>query len=169
MKRKLVFILVAGLLLFPWTVAYAYDDAAASTGTVEITPADTSSLPHFNVCGNAIGSVTPGDLFIIDITGSDTDTFFSLYLTNADELIHNFRYMTLNIGTYIQTATGEWEKASSSENVPDIILTMQNGIVSFALGGGARYKITIDKGCFNCYAIGAVKTIVLPDFYLTTS
>jgi hypothetical protein len=169
MKRKLVFALVAALLLFPWTVAYAYDDAAAATGPVEITSAGTASLPQFNAFGNAIGGVTPGDIFLIDITGSDVDTSFTLYLTNTDELIHNFRYMTLNIGIYIQTGTGAWEKAPAVENSRDIYLTMQNGTVSFVLAGGAKYKITIDKGCFYCYGIGAGRTAVLPDFYLTTN
>jgi hypothetical protein len=171
MKRKLLFLFIAALLLFPWTVAYAYDDAAAATGPVGIVPAVSASLPRFNAYGHAIGGVTPGDLFLIDSSNSPDDTAFTLCITNTDELIHDYRYITLNIGTYIQTATGEWANVSTGEgtNPRETYLTMQNGAISFMLAGGARYKITIDKGCFYCYGIGADRTLALPDFYLTVS
>jgi hypothetical protein len=167
MKRKLLFIIVATFLLFPWTVAYAYDDAAASTGPVTITSVPTNDLPQFNVFGNAISGVTPGDIFVIDSTGTDIDSSFTLSLTNIDELVHNFRYMTLKIGIYILNGNSAWEKAPDSEYPSDIYLTMQNGAVSFTLAGNAKYKITVDKGCFNCYCIGSEKTVALPGFYLT--
>jgi hypothetical protein len=168
MKRKLVFIIIAALLLFPWTVAYAYGDAAASTGAAVITPAEADSLPQFNVFGKAIGSVNRGDIFTIDNTGSDSDTSFTLSLTNTDELIDDFRYMTLNIGIYIRNSDGEWEKAPFADNVnSSVYLTMQNGSVSFTLAGGAVYKVSVEKGCFYCYGSGAVKTVTLPEFYLS--
>ena len=171
MKRKLFFLFFASLLLVPWTVAYAYGDASAATGQVDIIPAQPAGLPQFNVCGNAIGGVTPGDLFLVDTPNTPNDTPFTLYITNTDELIHNYRYITLCIGIYARTATGQWEKvpAVEGENPPETLLTMQNGAISFVLAGGARYKITIDKGCFYCYGIGTDRTIALPDFYLTVS
>jgi hypothetical protein len=46
---------------------------------------------------------------------------------------------------------------------------MQNGEVSFVLAGNAKYKVTVDKGCYYRYGIGSGRTAVLPDFYLTTS
>jgi len=171
MKRKLIFLLIAALLLVPWTVAYAYDDAAAATGPFDIVSAALTSLPKFNAYGNAIGGVTPGDLFLVDTSNSPNDTAFTLYITNTDELIHDYRYLTLNIGTYVQTATGAWEKVPTGEgeNPRETCLTMQNGAISFVLAGGSKYKITIDKGCFYCYGIGADRTLTLPDFYLTVS
>lgn len=168
MKRKLVFIIIAALLLFPWTVAYAYGDAAASTGAAAITPAEADSLPQFNVFGKAIGSVNRGDIFTIDNTGSDSDTSFTLSLTNTDELIDDFRYMTLNIGIYIRNGDGEWEKAPFADSVNNsIYLTMQNGSVSFTLAGGAVYKVSVEKGCFYCYGTNGIKTVTLPEFYLS--
>jgi hypothetical protein len=166
MKRKLLFTFIVALLLFPCTVAYAYDSAAASTSDGAISTADTASLPKFNIYGNAVGSVTPGDIFIIDNTGRESAASFTLYLTNADELIHNFRYMTLNIGIYSPAKTGEWLKVPVPES---IYLTMQNAISCFSLDGSAKYKITIEKGCFYCYATGSEKTVALPEFYLTTN
>jgi hypothetical protein len=171
MKRKLIFSLITALLLVPCTVAYAYDDAAAATGSVVITSPGPASLPQFHVYGNAIGGITPGDIFLIDSSGSAVDTTLTLYITNTDELIHNFRYLTLKIGTYVQDSAVGWEKvpAAEGDDSQETYLTMQNGAVSFVLAGGARYKITIDKGCFYCYGIGAGETCSLPDFYLAVS
>lgn len=170
MKRKLFFLLVAALLLVPWTVAYAYDSAAAGTGQVEIVPAAPAALPEFNAFGHAIGGVTPGDLFFIDSSICPDDTLFTLYITNTDELSHNYRYLTLHIGTYIRTSAGGWEIIPAGEGTQAAIyLTLQNGAASFGLAGGARYKITIDKGCFYCYGTGGEKTLARPDFYLTAN
>jgi hypothetical protein len=170
MKRKLIFTLIAALLLAPWTVAYAYDSASAATGPVTITSPEAASLPQFNVYGNAIGGVIPGDIFLVDTTGSPGDTTFTLYITNTDELVHRYRYMTLNIGTYVQNGSGEWKKAPAGpgESAGETYLTLQNGAVSFILAGSARYKITIEKGCFYCYGNNADRKSALPDFYLTT-
>jgi hypothetical protein len=44
---------------------------------------------------------------------------------------------------------------------------MQNGQVSFTLPGYARYKITIDKGCFYYYGDSDGEGAVAPEFYLT--
>ncbi len=171
MKRKLIFFLIAALLLVPWTVAYAYDDAAAATGPVMITSPGPDSLPRFNVYGKAIGGLTPGDIFLIDCSGSTIDTSFTLYITNTDELVHNFRYMTLNIGTYVETDPGGWEKVATveGENPRETYLTMQNGMMSFVLAGGTKYKITIEKGCYYCYGTGTDGKSTLPEFYLTAS
>ncbi len=169
MKRKLIFTIITALLLIPWTVAYAYDDAAAANGPVTITSPKPESLPRFNAYGHAIGGVTPGDIFLIDSSGSNINSIYTLYITNTDELTHYFRYMTLNIGIYVETAPDEWEKVSSfqGEGNQETYLTMQNGMISFILEGGARYKITIDKGCFYCYGIDAESVPTLPEFYLT--
>jgi hypothetical protein len=77
--------------------------------------------------------------------------------------------MTLNIGIYFWTDTGAWVKAPAYENSQGIYLTMQNGSVSFALSGSAKYKITIEKGCFYCYGTGGKRTVALPEFYLTAN
>jgi hypothetical protein len=166
MKRKLFFILAAALLFVPWTVAYAYH-AAAATAPVEVTPAAPAVLPKLNAYGHAIGGVTPGDLFLVDSSGSPDDTAFTLSITNTNELIGDYRYLNLSIGTYFANASGGWEKYFGGEGA--ICLTLQNGAVTFTLAGGARYKITIDKGCFYCYGAGKDGSLAMPDFYLTGS
>ena len=169
MKRKLLFPLIAALLLAPWPVAYAYDEVRAADMPLTIVAADPSSAPQIKAFGHAIGSVSPGDLFQVDMSSIAVDSVFTMYLTNADELVHSYRYLTLNIGIYVQTDIDRWEKltAAAGETLHDIYLTMQGGLVSFTLPGSARYKITIEQGCFYYYGSGA-GSIAIPGFNLTT-
>ncbi len=171
MKRKLIFPLIAALLLTPWPVAYAYDEAMAINAPMTVEAAEPATAPKLNAFGNAIGGVTPGDLFHIDSANSTADTLFTLYITNIDELVYHYRYMTLNVGIYVQTGIDQWEKVtwSEGETPRETYITMQNGMVSFMLPGYAKYKITIDKGCFYCYGIGADNSAALPKFYLTAN
>jgi hypothetical protein len=171
MKRKLLFPLVAALLLVPWPIAYAFDEVKAANLPLTIAAAEPSLAPKMEAFGNAIGGVTPGDLFQVDTSGIVVDTQFTIYLTNTDELIHSYRYMTLNIGIYVQTDTDRWERATASNGdaFQDVYLTMQNGLVSFTLPGNARYKITIEKGCFYCYGVNPGESIASPEFNLTAS
>ncbi len=167
MKRKLIFLLVASLLLTPWPVAYAHDAVAGQT-PIQIEAAEATTAPRWNASGNAIGGVTPGDLFYIDTGDVTTDMPVTLYITNTDQLVQYYRYLTLNVGVYVQTGTDHWEKATAGngELLPDTYITMLNGRVSFTLPGYARYKITIDKGCFYCYG-STDESAVSPTFYLT--
>jgi len=171
MKRKLLFPLIVALLLAAWPVAYAYDNALADNIPTTIEVADPSTAPQLNGFGNAIGKVTPGDLFHIDTSGVTADTLFTLSITNTDELVHSYRYMTLNISIYVQADIDRWEKVNtgSGEIPPETYITMQNGTVSFSLPGCAKYKITIDKGCFYCYGAKSNNSVPVPEFYLTTS
>ena len=158
------------LLLAPWPVAYAQESTTAGEQmAVEITVAETSAAPSFNVFGSAIGGVTPGDLFYLDSKGA-MDTLVTLHLTNADELIHYFRYMIFRVGVYVQTGENGWERAtlSDGEPVPDVYLTMRNGMVNFMLPGYSRYKITLDGGSFYSFSIDAGGGgAASPNFYLT--
>lgn len=169
MKRKLIFLLLATLLLTPWPVAYAHNNAMAGQSPIQIEAAKPAAAPHWKAFGKAIGGVTPGDLFYIDTGSSTTDTFITLHITNADELIKYYRYMTLKVGLYAQTGIDQWEKATlgNGELLPDTYITMLNGRVSFTLPGYAKYKITIDKGCFYFYGTGTDDSAVSPTFYLT--
>ena len=171
MKRKLLFPLIVALLLAAWPVVYAYDNALADNIPTTIEVADPSTAPQLNGFGNAIGKVTPGDLFHVDTSGVTADTLFTLSITNTDELVHSYRYMTLNIGIYVQADIDRWEKiyTGSGEIPPETYITMQSGTVSFSLPGCAKYKITIDKGCFYCYGAKSNNSVPVPEFYLTTS
>jgi hypothetical protein len=169
MKRKLILLLLATLLLTPWPVAYAHENDMAGQAPVQIEAAETTAAPHWKAFGKAIGGVTPGDLFYIDTINSTADMLVTLYITNADELSQHYRYLTLNVGVYIQTGTDQWEKTTTDtgEPLPDTYITMLNGRVSFTLPGYAKYKITIDKGCFYCYGTSTDESAVSPTFYLT--
>lgn len=168
MKKKLIFLLLATLLLTPWPVAYAYDNTTAGQSPIQVAAAEAEVAPHWKAFGMAIGSVTPGDLFYIDTGNITTDLLVTLHITNTGELIHYYRYLTLNVGVYTEIGTDQWEKATmgNGELLPDTYITMSNGRVSFTLPGYAKYKITIDKGCFYCYG-STDQSAISPEFYLT--
>ncbi len=169
MKKKLIFLLLGSLLLVPWPAAYAYGNTTQGDEPVHIEVAAPAAAPHWNAYGNAIGGVTPGDLFYIDTGDATADLPVTLYITNTDELVHYYRYLTLNVGVYAQSGSGQWQKATAvnGESLPDTYITMLNGSVSFTLKGNARYKITLDKGCFYCYGTANGKGAISPTFYLT--
>lgn len=152
---KRFFPLIAFFLLLPWPVAYATsagDPAGDDTVTIEV--AEASVKPSYKVFGQAIGSVNPGDLFYVNATDNSADIMTTLSLTNANELVSHYTYLFLKVGVYVDN-DGTWEKASDSngESIPETILSMRNGQVSFLLPGYGKYKITIDGGSF--YAINA--------------
>lgn len=169
MRKRLIFLLLAMLLLAPWPVAYAYDNAGTGPEPVRIDVAPPSAAPGWKVYGGAIGSVpSPGDLFYIDTTGNAADISATLYLTNTDELVHYYRYLILRVGVYRQDDTG-WQRAvrGNGEPLPDTYITMQNGKADLALAGYARYKVTIDSGSFYAYKTAGSSGSVSPRFYLT--
>lgn len=170
-RKKLIFLALAVLLLTPWPVAYArnYTDDMAGQDTVQIEVAEVSTVPRWSAFGKAIGGVTtPGDLFYIDATDHAADIVIILYLTNAQELIHYYRYLILKVGGYVESNTGEWERASTTngELIPDTFITLRNGQVTFTLPGYAKYKVTIDGGSFYCTNASADGDLS-PQFYLT--
>ena len=165
MKRKLIFSLLAVFLLSPWPVVYAYDEALASNTPLSIEAVAPGATPVINAYGKAIGGGTPGDLFYVDASGSGEDMPFTLYITNADELVRQYRYLNLDVGIYVYTFDAGWERAGTGDG--DIYITMHNAVTSFILPGFARYKITIDGGCFYSYGAGGGDAAA-PRFYLTT-
>ena len=113
---KKIFPLLALLLLAPWPVAYAHDNDGAAQETIQVTIADSSAAPSATAFGKAISGVTPGDLFYIDATENVADIKVILYLTNAQELIHFYRYMNQQVGVYVEGSNGEGSKPSRSRH-----------------------------------------------------
>jgi hypothetical protein len=169
MKRKLFLALLALTVLIPWPVAYAYDNNQGEPDSIVIETAAATAQPGWKAFGHAIGGVTPGDLFYIDTGNLTPDIPVTLYITNTDELVHYYRYLTLNIGIYVEAEPDRWEKATmgNGELFPDTYITMFNGSVRFTLPGYARYKIAVDRGCFYCYGARDGDSAVAPAFYIT--
>ena len=170
-KMKWLFPLIALALLAPWPIAYAHTndvDVVGGQDAIQITVADPSAAPNWQVFGRAIGGVIPGDLFYINATENPADIVVNLYLTNTDELIRCYGYLILEVGIYVEGDGGERERAAqpSGEPVPDTFITLQNGRVSFTLAGYARYKVTIDSGCFKCHRTAAEGGSIAPQFFL---
>jgi hypothetical protein len=164
-KRTFPFIALA--LLLPWPVAYAADVAAGSNQDgIRIEIAEEMP-PNFTVLGETIGSVPSGDLFYVDTTNEAADRVATLYLANADELIGHYTFMNLKIGVYVDQH-GEWEPACGSDGqpIPETILSMRNGLVSFLLPGIARYKISINGGSYYCTNSNDDDGCLSPQLYL---
>ena len=163
---KRLFPYIAFLLLIPWPVAYAFDDAGGQDG-IQIAVADESVKPALTVFSKAIGSVESGELFYINASGNSADIVATIYLTNPQELIKHYSYFIFKVGVYVQT-NGEWEKASGSDGsiISDAILSMKNGQISFALPGYANYMVGIDSGAFYSTNAGANGSSLSPQFFL---
>jgi hypothetical protein len=171
MKRAIFFVVLAALLLVPWAVGYAHDRVSAANIDMTIVPADPALKPNMHVFGNAIGSITAGDLFMIDTSGTSGNTTFNLAISNIDELTHTYRYLMMVIGIYVQTNTNTWEKISDidGELNPDRLLTMQNGSVNFKITGAAKYKVTVESGSYRSFHFAEGQRAAIPQVYLTTS
>ena len=114
MKKKLIFALLAAILLTPWPVAYAYDNDMAGQSAMEIEAAEPAAAPHWNAFGNAIGGVTPGDLFYIDIGNIATDIPVTLYITNVNELLQSIHSAKIGQTVEITYWRGETQQTSSA-------------------------------------------------------
>ena len=166
-KILFIVILVALAASLLTSVAYGHTNGAtqlngSTTAGPEITPALKTDAPAAAFYGSAIGAVIAGDLFYINATDINVDMVFTLYLSNTDQLIHYLAYLNLEIAVYREIAPGQWEKAT----LAGLLLTMRNGLVTFNLPGLANYKVTIERGCFNCHPGKADRENAAPSFYL---
>ncbi len=131
--------------------------------------AKPAAMPKWHVFSDAIAGIeAPGDLFYVDAEGSDMNISATLYLTNAGELIHCYRYMIMKVGVYAQTGSAAWEKATSGngEPNPDAYVTLRNSRASFRLAGGYKYKIAIDEGSMYSLPVSSAGGDFSPEFYL---
>ena len=168
---RFALIISAVLLLGPWITSFAYGDVDGDSrgAEVNVEPAIAPMLPEMNVFGQAIGGVTPGDLFYVDARDNPDDLFISLYITNAYELTHYLRYLILKVSVYCQDENGSWIKVTPQGTNPesDIYINLRNNPVNFNLPGLARYKIAIDSGSYYCIKAAENSADVSPQFYLT--
>ena len=166
---RFILLLAAILLLTTCLTSYAYGDGRAGDGTIRVAAAAPVKAPSATLFGRAISGVTPGDLFYIDAAGNANDIAVTLYLTNANELIHYLRYLILEVGIYFESSDGQWQKVSLPDGNPASLtfITLRNGLVSFTLAGYVKYKVTIDAGSFYCLPVNANGDNPSPQFYLT--
>lgn len=160
------------LVLAPWltSLAYGSSDGDPEQAGIQIEAAEPSAAPMATIFGQAIGGVTPGDLFYIDATASSQDTSVSLYITNAHELTPYLRYLILKVAVYYEDGDGQWRKTpireGSTSQVNDTYITLRNSPISLTLPGYTRYKIAIDSGCFYCFNANTGGDSISPQFYL---
>ncbi len=165
------FTLVILILLFlgPWLASLAHGDSIGGSGQadIQVEAARPPATPKATISGKAIGGVTPGDLFYIDATGSSRDIYISLYITNAHELIHYLRYLTLKVAIYVEDEDGQWRKTPLRDSISlDTYITLRNSPVNLTLPGYTRYKIAIESGCYYCMSANKDGDNISPQFYL---
>jgi hypothetical protein len=175
--RKLAKIAIIAILMITaasWLTSVAYGQNndtlqlnAENGQDIQITPALPEDAPAATFYGNAIGSVAAGDLFYINAANATPDITVNLYLTNVDQLVHNLRYLNLEVGVFREVSPDQWEKALLPDGsaFPIQYLTMNNGTVTFVLPGTANYKVTIEAGCFKSHPAAGQETAA-PAFYL---
>jgi hypothetical protein len=163
--------LMSLLLLAPWPVAYAYagNNGSNTADFVQVTPAPVEAAPCISGYKGTITGVTSGDLFYISAPEGKADMEAILYLTNSDELIHQYQYIILRVGVYVQGSDGQWQKAMTSFGleVPETYISMIDSQAIFHLPGNANYKITVDSG--SIYSLDSASSqagLVQPRFYL---
>ena len=169
---KTVPLLLAISMFVPWPLTYAITDESPAQDSVQIRAADSPSTPCWTAFGKAIGGVNqPVDLFYIDTTQSAADIVMNLYLSNAHELSHMYRYLILEVGVYRRSSSSHWEKIHLENTAPDsaMYITLQNGQTSFPLKGYAEYKVAIDGGSFYCITANPEKGNVSPQFYMAVN
>jgi hypothetical protein len=158
-------LVAAALLMLPWLTQIAYGNSSPGAGMVRIEAVEGAKAPRATFIGLAYGSVTPGDLFYFDASGSPGGIVAELYLTNARELVHHLRYLILKVSVYPESGDGEGRQAPEASTC----LTMQNSPVQFILPGGSRYRVSVDSGSYYCQPAGAGSGHEAPQFYLAVT
>jgi len=111
----------------------------ATTGTGSVTPtaggvsaggiADvsfaSSGQPSWSPIAGASGSITAGDLYTADSTGSNPytgDVFFTLYLNNGDELTSSYSYFTSQINVKMLSSQAAGEAVGTGNGTTTVFL-----------------------------------------------
>jgi hypothetical protein len=194
MKKKIIFALVALLLLGGTAITFSQNSASASVSiaaggnggeistvkNVTDANADTklkystgTEAPYTGVSAswspvvNTAGSVTHGDLYYVDTTGYTGDVLVTVYLTNAGMLVKDYTYLNFQVNVWSGTS-GAWIQGARADDSPigSVYLNQINGSVSMVLLGDTKYCITIDGGSYYCISTSAAGGSLSPAFYI---
>ena len=165
MKKKSFLLLAILLVAVIAGASFAYTQTSASvianvSNSSSFAHVDTwdnpadwgkyNALPAWTPFEGTAGSITAGDLYLIDPRDYTGDLLVNLYLTNADELVHNYSFLNMQVQAYTAITT----TPSYTPTLQDAYLTMSNGYASFNLPGLTQsdqsYVITIDDGSWYC-------------------
>lgn len=166
-KLKFALIIAALSLVAPWMVSFASGDDALDA-EINVAAVDAEFLPHMHIYRGAIGRVGPGDLFAIDASDIPYDFTVNLYLTNAAEMIHCYRYLILEVAAYYLDGYGERQPARlpGSGDRTGPYLTFRNGSVPLYLTGNRDYIVAVAGGSYSSLPADVGGEMVVPEFYL---
>lgn len=128
------------------------------------------------VVGQVVPVKTPGDVGIIDATGTTGNVLVTLVLSNAASLSADYSYVNLPIVlkqcTLVST-TCTWNAVTADANSQPIgdsgveYLTLSNGYLSFLVAGGSYYEVTIPTGgSFYTISTGASGGTLSPSYLI---
>lgn len=150
MKKKLYFLAVLAIVGTISGVSFAATSDAGSItptiggvngGGIATVAAATSGQPSWTPAASSAGAITAGTLYNIDTTSTGTaysgDLLITLYLTNPDQLVGAYTYLTslINVKAAYNTATDE---AVGTGNGTTTVFTLDNAPVC---GGSETVKV----------------------------
>jgi hypothetical protein len=168
-KRQVFFILSLIIAVAATAVSYATTSGSTSINvgngsssprvTTTVTEGVYNDNPSWSPVANSTGSITPGNLYIVNLTGQD-DRRLTLYLNNPEKLSKAYSYLNMNITVYKSNGADPTVWTS----IDDAFLTLINGYISFDLEGEYEYSISIDGGSYYTMTT-AVPGNLSPDFF----
>lgn len=166
-KLKLAAIMAGTLLVSPGMVSLAAGDDVLGR-EIRIEPVTGDFQPETKMYRGYIGGLEPCDLFSIEAGDIPYDFSVSLYLTNAADLIHAYRYLILEVTVFSVDGNGIRQLVELPDNGADNgkYLTLRNGSVSLYLNGSLNYVVTISHGSYHSLPAPAGGETMMPEFYI---
>ncbi|MCP8970014.1 hypothetical protein [Ectobacillus ponti] len=112
-------------------------------------------------------TLNAGDLFIINATNSTPEKVLSvfLYLENGVEMSGDYSTFYENIQVYSEE-NGTWKSVQGKSQQ----LSLQNGVLAFALSGGKKYAITVSNTTeHTSWAYASKDTTLQPKYSATAN
>lgn len=127
--------------------------------TAATTDGAHGAAPSWSVTPGAAGTVTAGDLYVVDTAAYDGDILVTVYVTNVADLAQRYTFLNLGVTAYewdstLASGSGDWEAApvaGKSGSSLTSYATLAGGYVSFILAetaNGGKYSISVDGGSF---------------------
>ena len=195
MNKRIIFAVVLVLLLAATTITFARNTVTATvsisasgetSGEVATTivasaaDADTSlkystgtagsyvqNMPNWSPVIDEAGSITPGDVFLVDCGNYTGDVQVTLYLTNPNKLTKDYTFLNMQVNVW-KDVTGVWTQSALADGsaIGTVYLTIHDGFVSFILTSHTKYCVSVDGGTYYCIDTDTVNGSLSPDFYI---
>ncbi|CAM4322648.1 hypothetical protein L1N85_15240 [Paenibacillus alkaliterrae] len=177
--KKRRFFLILGLLIAVISTAVSFATESGTT-TLGITASANSAsvtlpsgtgqaagkyngeAPTWSPVVNSTGSITAGDLYIVNMVSAGVNKRLTLYLNNPDQLSKAYSYLNMKVTVYkanIAAAPTAWTPVAGGTSY----LSLINGYISFDLTNGEKYAVSVDSGSY--YNMKTSGVVLAPSFF----